>query len=596
MINEIAEMELKTPLDLNSCNNTIQQEKKKKHRLAARRRRREKKLKRGKKSMLVKFGLPKKLCQIPEQQQPEYDNLTQFSTFNNNNTTKSVQCKICKLLQSSYANQNVCTFPGYQSDNDTHEKCEFFQHGELVLGGDWEFLARILGYTGANGVWFCPYCHCQLSDLQKGIPHAPLIFHRYRRNGAEYEFPQRSFSGMLNDHQEFASSGKQRSKVSQYNNCEYPPMMNASGPVINTLSVMPLHLALGLGLQIVNLCHEAAIALDVSICESKGLTSDIVANAYIKVHDLTCDKIDVESQHTQVSLELQAMQQNIREKQEENPEYHKKENGHVTVHTVEAVKARREMRELTKAKQEVEKQKKALGKELEELEISIKSEEEVIEKEQGPFLKRYNSVMEGLSLKRRVYHSGALVGNDIDKLFGAKSKNNIIKLSKVYQETNIKLHNGEEKSFGSAKLVQIMRTLMEKFSSIYQLMSPSRPLCKHEVNILKVRCYSFGNWFPANFPNTNLKRKFHILTYHVPEKAELRATVGMEAEHISESIHPIVNALKRRYATVQSLKDQLPLICKDQWLMTNPKVPDFREANHRKICQKCLKFHYKDCS
>lgn len=566
-------------------------------RVAARRRRRENQEKRGKKYLLSNFGVPKKLCQ-KKKNQLGYDNLAQLSTFNNNNTFISPQCKMCSLptCSSNNASQNVSTFPGYCSGDGTQEKCDFYQHGDMIMGGDWEFLARILGYTGANGVWFCPFCHCQLSDLQKGIPHAPIILHRYKKDVDECTFSQRSFSGMLDDHQKFVDSGRERSKVSQYNNCEYPPILNASGPVINTMSVMPLHISLGLGLQLVNLCQEAAIALDIKILESKGLISDIVAKAYIKINDLTCDKIDVDSKYKQVSQEVIMVQQNINEKEEENPNFYKKENGHVKINTSEAVKARKEMRSLIKSKQELEKQKKRICKELEELEMSIKGEEEVIENEQGPFLKRYNTIMEGLNLKRRVYHSGALIGKDIDKLFGVKSRINIINLSNIYRKTTIRLQNGKEENFGDAKLVQTMKTLMDKFSAIYQLMSPSRSLCKHEVNLLKVRCYSFGNWFPVNFPNTNLKRKFHLLTFHVPEKADLRATVGMEGEHTSESIHPIVNSLKRRYATVQSLKDQLPLICKDQWLMTNPKVPDYRETAHRKVCPKCLKSHYKDCS
>ena len=130
-------------------------------------------------------------------------------------------------------------------------------------------------------------------------------------------------------------------------------------------------------------------------------------------------------------------------------------------------------------------------------------------------------------------------------------------------------------------LAQKKRTLMEKFSAIYSLMAPSRPLCRHQVAFLKVCCYSFGNWFPFNYPATGMKRKFHIITHHVPEKADLKATVGMEAEHISESIHPVINRLQRRYATVQSLKSRLPLICKDQWLLTNSKVPDYRQPKKR---------------
>ena len=61
-------------------------------------------------------------------------------------------------------------------------------------------------------------------------------------------------------------------------------------------------------------------------------------------------------------------------------------------------------------------------------------------------------------------------------------------------------------------------------------------------------------------------RKFHVLTYHIPEKARMRKTVGMEAEQCSESIHPIVNELQRKYNTVQNSKKRLELIAKSQIL------------------------------
>ena len=96
--------------------------------------------------------------------------------------------------------------------------------------------------------------------------------------------------------------------------------------------------------------------------------------------------------------------------------------------------------------------------------------------------------------------------------------------------------------------------------------------------MLKIRCYSLGCWFPTSFPDETIKRKFHLLSYHVPEKASNSFTVGMFAENISESIHPIVNRLKRRYASVTNHAQQLSLICKDQWLASNPKVHDYRSS------------------
>ena len=124
-------------------------------------------------------------------------------------------------------------------------------------------------------------------------------------------------------------------------------------------------------------------------------------------------------------------------------------------------------------------------------------------------------------------------------------------------------------------------TLLTKLSLCFQLYSPSSPLCRHEVAFLAVRCASFGHWFPINFPNTNLLGKFHVLTFHVPEKAISKHTVGMEAEHCSESIHPVVNRLERTYATTQNTCDRLALAAKSQWLQSNSTLTNFRKPIHR---------------
>ncbi len=358
-------------------------------------------------------------------------------------------------------------------------------------------------------------------------------------------------------------------------------MINATGPTINSLSVMPLHLALGLALQIVNLCEEAAAALDGDIRKAKGQTSDTVTQKYRLAADLANKKNQVEENLNHCTVQVADMQEQIVDMTHEHPEFHQRVEGHLVDRSKEAVEARKHLRQLKSSKNQLDKELKVKQQQLNDIEKEIKQIEEFIEKEKGPFLEKFHNTMEQLNLKRQVYHKGALIGKDVEKIFGSQGQVIRNKISHVFHPQDIAVENETVRTFGSYMLAQKKRTLMEKFSAIYVLMAPSRLLCRHEVTLLKARCYSFGNWFPFNYPATGMKRKFHIVTHHVPEKAELRATVGMEAEHISESIHPVINRLKRRYSTVQSLKDQLPLICKDQWLLTNPKVPDYRQPKKR---------------
>ena len=132
-----------------------------------------------------------------------------------------------------------------------------------------------------------------------------------------------------------------------------------------------------------------------------------------------------------------------------------------------------------------------------------------------------------------------------------------------------KLQNGGCQTFTSSNMMSKVSTLLTKLSLCYRLYSP-------------VRCASFGCWVPVNFTSISLLRKFHVLTYHVPEKAVKKGTVGMEAEHCSESIHPVVNKLERMYATTQNACDRLALVAKSQWLQSNSTLTNFRKPQKRR--------------
>ena len=200
----------------------------------------------------------------------------------------------------------------------------------------------------------------------------------------------------------------------------------------------------------------------------------------------------------------------------------------------------------------------------------------------GPFQQNFDAILQEINLKRQVYHKGALVGNDVSKIL---QSDNIRKIVEVFKPIQVNLKHGEKKVFNEHKIMSKVSTLLTKLSLCFKLYSPSVPLCRHEVAFLAVRCASFGQWFPVNFPTTNLLRKFHVLTFHVPEKAILRGTVGMEAEHCSESIHPVVNKLDRTYATTQNTYDRLALVAKSQWLQSDCTLTNFKKPKQRK-CSK----------
>ena len=180
-------------------------------------------------------------------------------------------------------------------------------------------------------------------------------------------------------------------------------------------------------------------------------------------------------------------------------------------------------------------------------------------------------------MKCQIYHKGALVGNDVAKILQPV---HIKKIVHIFEPIEIKLKHGEKQVFSDHKLMSKISTMLTKLSQCFKLYSASAPLCPHEIAILGARSASFGRWFPITFLNTNLLRKFHV-----PEKAILMGTVGMEAEHCSESIHPVVNKLDRMYATTQNTCDRLALVAKSHLLQSESTLTNFNKPRKRNQCK-----------
>ena len=90
---------------------------------------------------------------------------------------------------------------------------------------------------------------------------------------------------------------------------------------------------------------------------------------------------------------------------------------------------------------------------------------ENIDKEKGPFKAHFDQVLDSFILERTVYHSGALIRNNVNKLTKLE---NIKKLCNVFKPRKIVFSGGSKKTFGSHELPQLLRTRFSKFSDCYQ--------------------------------------------------------------------------------------------------------------------------------
>ena len=91
-----------------------------------------------------------------------------------------------------------------------------FQNSLLVLGGDWAWIATILGLSGAQGLQFCKDCLCKLSDFEKGKTHTPTPLSKYNdHKPSKTDFETRTFEIIQRDNQNYDNDGKSKSKLKE---------------------------------------------------------------------------------------------------------------------------------------------------------------------------------------------------------------------------------------------------------------------------------------------------------------------------------------------------------------------------------------------
>ena len=62
-----------------------------------------------------------------------------------------------------------------------------------------------------------------------------------------------------------------KSKMKEYNNCEYLPLFRGNGPLLHTTFCIPLHISLGIELCTLNVIEEETIKLDNEIKADEGI-------------------------------------------------------------------------------------------------------------------------------------------------------------------------------------------------------------------------------------------------------------------------------------------------------------------------------------
>ena len=415
--------------------------------------------------------------------------------------------------------------------------------------------------------------------MPKSKPHALHILPKYqdRTNNRSKVLPDdddflRTFDGCHAKHAEFVAAGGDKKHAQKFNNCVNAPLIKGQEFTVDTISTSPLHISLGLGLQLLNIVENDAIALDTEIKSAQG---DYTAfkSVYNHQKDILkkCQALNskIEGIQTKISDAKKSKIEIIKDR----ANFFKRNSNGTYKYNSDLAKGTRSLYDnLCKTIKDHEAEIAKIKKKLKTREKELEKTANELNQIKGPFKTKFSTVLDSLRLKRVVYHSGSLIGPDVKK---HASYNNVQKFGDIFKVMTIGTPNGIKKFSSNSQRVKII-TLLTKFAQCYELYNKNRTLCAHEVEILVMRSVSLGCWFPVNFPEENLKRKFHNLTVEVPRQVRRLRSIGMLTEQTIESLHPYINKLDRMFCTVQDKCAKGKLICRQHNMFSTPTLPQLK--------------------
>ena len=164
---------------------------------------------------------------------------------------------------------------------------------------------------------------------------------------------------------------------------------------------MPVHLNLGIGLQVLNMVEKEAIKLDNDIKEVKGKTTDDIDKLLLEISRLEEEQTSLKEEITNYSDAIQQFDKELKTLQGKNADALKKD-GREYIDTSSEEKLIQKQEKNLKAKLENrKKEKKEVEKKNSCYLKSLKDKEEEFMKKRRPFQERLCNVLEGLKLERQ---------------------------------------------------------------------------------------------------------------------------------------------------------------------------------------------------
>ncbi|XP_074661132.1 uncharacterized protein LOC141913866 [Tubulanus polymorphus] len=413
-----------------------------------------------------------------------------FSIINGHSPNSPDSTDLLGYFEAIDSPENLeIVFGKFRDEFDTisYVSIEFKQHPvRIFFIGDIHYLCSMMGHQGCSASFPCLWCYITLDDLRnkKGLPHSPK----------NVIYPLRDINTYLHDLNVMNSNGSAGPRSHSINR----PMLFRPLDIAH-LVPPPLHISLGIGLQIFQLVEQRCQELDkTTLNERDPLLYEQWANISEKVSQLEDQLADLNSKLTS-SVKLTKMLSTAMKKGSsplncsaaiclirviDDPKasqyvyctkcdapHHEQcilihQGSSHAFHCHQCTTGKRisptmVMKSQTKVQDDLKFDIEAIKIRLLPARSSLKSIHSEIQSNMDPLQKALDNKLHEIGIDRQAYHSNSFIGNHIHKLLKIDDhSNNPSKLLSVLNQFP------QEK----AKLL----TLFTKFSEIYALYTACR--------------------------------------------------------------------------------------------------------------------------
>ena len=383
----------------------------------------------------------------------------------------------------------------------------------LFLCGDYDFLCKIYGLSGAQGVHPCLWCLTTKDKIQK--PPQQCI-----------PSDERTLNLLKADFQSFQAQGRgNKSQAKFVNNVCSEPVSEIS---LSHVCPPYLHILLGVTQKHHHLLEKFCHELDVSIAK------DIVKNS---------GEVDKTSKFGFYVTQLKSLKS-----------LYKKEQRYIL-----------QLESDTRPQAQTKKLLAVIQEMISKLKANCNLAERV-----GPIASSLETTLKKNNIHVEAYHGRSFVENHANKYLKEETHTDIAhRIKRVCRK-----HTQTKKIIDRAKEIsKAFFQLNTLYSSVHSLVGHDSPVSKDDIAKAAKAVKKYMSYFRRTFPQESVTPKQHMLEQHVCKWMESWGFgMALHGEQGVEQTHAVVNALKPRVRSIMNEGTRVDSLIKEHYMVTTPSL------------------------